>query len=123
MKGIFLIHGFLSEMNEYDSIRFELSKRYDIISSPTLPGHGREGECDYRKFNKDDTFKYLLEQFDELNSKCETVDVMGFSMGGALATYLSQTRKINKLILIAPANYYFNPKALITNFLKYMISI
>lgn len=115
MKGIFLIHGFLSEMNEYDSIRFELAKRYDIISSPTLPGHGKEGECDYRLFNKDDTFKLLLEEFDELERKCEIVDVMGFSMGGALATYLSQVRKINKLILIAPANYYFNPKALITN--------
>ena len=56
-----------------------------------------------------------LEEFDELERKCEIVDVMGFSMGGALATYLSQVRKINKLILIAPANYYFNPKALITN--------
>ncbi len=114
-KAIFLIHGFLSEMNDFDSIYDELRKRYDCICKPTLPGHGFEGECDYNLFNKEETFKVLLNSFDKLQSEYDYIDVMGFSMGGALAAYLSSVRHFNKLILVAPANKYFNPKSIITS--------
>ena len=114
-KAVFLIHGFLSEMNEYDEIHQDLYKRYDYICKPTMPGHGKDGECDYNKFTEKETFKLLLDSFDELQKEYDEIDVIGFSMGGALAAYLSSVRKFNKLVLISPANKYFNPKTLITS--------
>lgn len=114
-RAILLLHGFLSEMNDFDSINDELLKRYDRVYRPILPGHGDADVCDYNKFNREDTFKVLLEAFDELAAEYDTIDVMGFSMGGALATYLSSVRIFNKLILVSPANHYFNPKSLITS--------
>lgn len=114
-RAILLIHGFLSEMNDFDIINDELAKRYDRVYRPVLPGHGDVNECDYNKFNRADTFKVLLEAFDELKEQYDIIDVMGFSMGGALAAYLSSVRKFNKLILVSPANRYFNPKSLITS--------
>ena len=109
MKALLMIHGFISEMNDFDSIIEEVNKRYDRVCQPILPGHGEEGIYNYNNFNSKDTLKCITEAFDELAKKYDEIDVMGYSMGGALATYLSNIRKFNKLILVAPANHYFNP--------------
>ena len=46
--------------------------------------------------------------FKRLQLNYEIIDVIGFSLGGALAVYLSQHYAFNKLILLAPANKYLN---------------
>lgn len=113
-KAILLIHGFLSDMTDFDVLVPHLETRYDHVHCIVLPGHGPENDYDYDKFNKEDTFKHLTDVFDDLHSRYEEIDVLGYSMGGALASCLSSFRDFNKLILLAPANKYFNPKALIT---------
>lgn len=113
-RAILLIHGFLSDMTDFDVLIPHLETRYDLVHRIVLPGHGPENDYDYDKFNKEDTFKHLTETFDDIHSRYEEIDVLGFSMGGALASCLSSFRNFNKLILLAPANKYFNPKALIT---------
>ncbi len=113
-RAILLIHGFLSDMTDFDVLIPHLETRYDLVHRIVLPGHGPENDYDYDKFNKEDTFRHLTETFDDIHSRYEEIDVMGFSMGGALASCLSSFRNFNKLILLAPANKYFNPKALIT---------
>ena len=82
-------------------------------SRSLCPGHGEKGIYDYNNFNSKDTFKCVLDAFDYLKKNYEDIDVLGYSMGGALATYLSSVRKFNKLILLAPANHYFNPIAFV----------
>lgn len=114
MKAAFLIHGFLSDMTDYDIIIPALEERYDLVYQVVLPGHGPENDYDYNKFTKEATFKTLLEEFDKIQEKYEIIDVFGYSMGGALATCLSSIRVFNKLILLAPANKYFNPKSFIS---------
>ena len=111
MKALLMIHGFISEMNDFDSIMDDVNARYDFVYRPILPGHGDKGIYDYNNFNSKDTFKCVLDAFDYLAKSYDDIDVLGYSMGGALATYLSGVRKFNKLILIAPANHYFNPIA------------
>lgn len=113
MKALLLIHGFISEMNDFDSIMDEVEKRYDFVYRPILPGHGDKGIYDYNNFNSKDTFKCVLDAFDYLKKNYKEIDVLGYSMGGALATFLSSVRKFNKLILVAPANRYFNPIAFV----------
>ena len=58
---------------------------------------------DNMKVLLDETLPKLCERFDK-------VDVIGFSLGGAVAKYLAQSVSIHKLVLIAPAvKYLQNP--------------
>lgn len=57
--------------------------------------------------------------------KCEyylrngyTVDVIGFSMGGVIASYIAATCEINRLVLIAPAFNYLNLDKIYSAFAK-----
>lgn len=124
-KAILLLHGFLSNTDDFERILEMLEENYDYVKKVVFPGHGPDES--YKLFNADDTIKVLLEAFDELDKIYKTIDVLGFSMGGALAVYISQVRKFNKLILLAPANKYFNFKMpfeklviYIKNFTKYI---
>ena len=110
MTTIILIHGFLTNKDDFKNIMNDLNKLYDYVAVYEVPGHTIPPN--YKLFNVKDTFKTLLNFYDELALKFDTIDCMGFSMGGALATYLQSVRKINKLILLAPANRYLNFKLL-----------
>ncbi len=110
MTTIILIHGFLTNKDDFKNIMNDLNKLYDYVAVYEVPGHTIPPN--YKLFNVKDTFKTLLNFYDELDLKFDTIDCMGFSMGGALATYLQSVRKINKLILLAPANRYLNFKLL-----------
>lgn len=107
-KAILLLHGFLSDTNDFITINEILENNYDCVKKVVFPGHGPDEP--YKLFNDEDTIKVLLKAFDDLNKDYKYIDVLGFSMGGALAVYLSQVRSFNKLILLAPANKYFNFK-------------
>ncbi len=104
-KAIVLMHGWLSDKSDYDSIISELEKRYNHIEIITYPGHS--GDDPYN-FSEEGTFEVIHNAFKDVQSKYQIIDVMGFSLGGALASYLSQKFAFNKLVLLAPANRYFN---------------
>lgn len=108
MKSILLIHGFLTDKNDFKPILEDLKKRYDYVCLFDLPGHSIND--DYKLFTADNTINDVINKFDELKDNYGIVDVMGYSMGGALAIYLANNREVNKLILLSPANKYINPK-------------
>lgn len=106
MKAIILIHGFLTHVNDFKNIVPELEQLYDEVCLFEVPGHSIPPN--YKKFKVKDTFNKLLAYYDDLEQKYDTIDLIGFSMGGALACYLQSVRKIGKLVLLAPANKYLN---------------
>lgn len=106
-KAILLLHGWLSDINDFDSLMPSLSTMYDHIERVSYSGHGDD---DPNNFDDNETFDSLDKKFKELQLKYEIIDVLGFSMGGALAVYLSQHYAFNKLVLLAPANQYLNFK-------------
>ena len=108
MKGILLLHGFLTDPNDFAPVIPLLKQRYDIVSAPCFPGHGA-GES-YDNFTAQGTFAAVKEAYDRLRNECSETDVMGFSMGGALATFLAATESFRNLILLAPANKFLNFK-------------
>jgi esterase/lipase len=123
-KAVLLLHGWLTDINDFENIIPFLEKNYDHLERITYPGHG-EGE-DYREFNAEKTFELIESTFVSLSSKYEIIDVIGYSMGGALATYLASNYHFRKLVLLAPANKYFNfvyPFSKIKNFLKLIYAI
>lgn len=106
MRAIILIHGFLTNIEDFKTIIPDLEKMYDHVERYVVPGHTVPPK--YRHFNVNDTFDTLLSTYDKLDQEYDIIDCIGFSMGGALACWLQSVREINQLVLLAPANKYFN---------------
>ena len=104
-KALMTIHGFLTDVNDFGRL-YDYALDYDEIVPFVVPGHAGKG--DFSKFTVDATIKALLSCYDDLAKRHKQIDVAGFSMGGALATYLCTKRDVHKVVLLAPANKYFN---------------
>ena len=110
MRGVLLIPGFLSDYKDFDAIKNIYMDKYDCFEYVVHPGHeGPNQKSDYYSFDKKETISNVLLTFDRLRKKCQIVDVIGYSMGGALASMVASKRHVNKLVLLAPANKYLNP--------------
>ncbi len=80
------------------------------IAVPTLPGHGDELKLKGIEYNK--WIEHAEEELKRLIERCDKVYVIGFSMGGLIASYLTVHYPVDKLILLSAAAYYVNPKQL-----------
>ena len=100
------IHGFLTVTEDFGRL-YDYLDVYDEVKAVELPGHNGDTP-DFKQFTAEATFAEVLHVFDELASRNDTVDVVGFSMGGALASWLAAVRPVNKIALISPANKYIN---------------
>ena len=109
MRAALFIHGFLSGPDDWDRIHPYLAKDYDHIEVFKQPGHERLDSLvkpKMKDFTADAAYKKIDSLFDELEKEYSEIDVIGHSMGGAMAIYLAGTRKIRKLVLLAPAISY-----------------
>ena len=105
-KAAMTIHGFLTVKEDFGRL-YDYLDFYDEVKAVEIPGHNGD-EPDFRQFTADATFNAVLAVYDELKERHDSVDVVGFSMGGALACWLASVREVNKLALISPANKYIN---------------
>lgn len=122
-KAILLLHGFATDSNDFKNIIKELKKRYEIVRAPTLPSHKKKNHL--KDFSVQEVFSCFEKEYDELVEKYEAIDIMGFSMGGAVAAYLASKGNVDNLILLAPANAYLNailPISRIKMFFEYLFS-
>lgn len=112
MIGCLLIHGFTGSPYEVAPLEEFLRSRTDWeIAVPTLPGHGETLEL--RGVKHMEWLLHAEEALKDLLDTCEEVYVIGFSMGGLIASYLSVKYDINKLVLLSAAAYYVNVKQLL----------
>ena len=105
-KAVMTIHGFLTVTEDFGRL-YDYLDSYDEVKAVEIPGHNGE-KPDFSAFTPEATFAAVLDAYDELKSRNDSVDVVGFSMGGALATWLASVRPVNRLALISPANKYLN---------------
>ena len=118
-KTVILIHGYLTDYQDFANLPKTLIKYYDYVVLLTLPGHGRFQ--DIKRFKVDNTIK-TVEETVEFYLKKGTVDLIGYSMGGALSRYIaSKYQTINKMVLLAPASKYLSP-FLGINRIKYLLN-
>lgn len=103
-NALLLLHGFSSSPAVYRFMLPELKKHYDAVFVPALPGHAQSIEA-FSKVRSEDWLQAVHEQFALISKEYQQVDVMGLSLGGLLACYLSQHFKIHHLYLLAPALY------------------
>ena len=104
-KAVMTIHGFLTVVEDFGRL-YDYLDSYDEVVKVEIPGHN--GEVDFDKFTVESTQEAVLSAYDKLREKHDEVDVVGFSMGGALATWLCAERDVHKAVLIAPANKFIN---------------
>ncbi|MRX72099.1 alpha/beta fold hydrolase [Bacillus lacus] len=114
MAGCLCIHGFTGAPYEVEPLAVHLQKKTDWeIIMPTLPGHGEELSLKGILFNE-----WIQEAEKELQSllkRHEEVYVIGFSMGGLIAAYLTSKYPVSKLVLLSAAAYYVNPKQFLSD--------
>ncbi len=106
MKALICLHGLLSSSKDFKLINERLKNFYDKIICYDLPGHGLNSI----KFNSKNIKKFLIDIYDSIADKYSDIDLIGYSMGGVMASYLQSVRKINHLILLAPSYNYLNLK-------------
>ena len=96
-----------TDYNDFNHLPHQLTKLYDYVILISLPGHGKYHNM--KNFKVNNTIK-LIEDEVEFYSRLGYVDLIGYSLGGALVRYLCVKYKtIKKAVLISPATYYFSP--------------
>ncbi|MDQ1143186.1 carboxylesterase [Bacillus sp. SORGH_AS 510] len=114
MIGCLCIHGFTGAPYEVEPLVDFLQQRTDwVFRVPTLPGHGEANSLKGIHFQE--WINHAETELKQLIDNCDEVYVVGFSMGGMIASYLAANYPVDKLILLSAAAYYINPRQLATD--------
>ena len=89
--GALISHGFTGTTQSIRPWAEHLAAAGLTVSAPRLPGHGTRWQ-DMNRTRFSDWYGELERSFDELRDRCESVFVMGLSMGGTLALRLAELR-------------------------------
>lgn len=108
-KAVLIIHGFSGGTYDQELLCFELEKHNKLdVYNFTLPGHDK-------RTLKSVKYNEWIEAAEEkiqllISFGYKDIYLVGHSMGGVIATYLSSKyRQVKKLVLVAPAFSYFSP--------------
>src|SRR5690554_1303640 len=106
--GVLCIHGFTGGPFEVEPFADYLAEQTDwVIEIPTLPGHGEKLELGAQSAEV-----WMMEAelaLKRLKAKADRVIIVGFSMGGLIALYLSMRYKVDRLVLLSAAVKYISP--------------
>jgi carboxylesterase len=107
MTACLCIHGFTGSPMEVEPLAeyIQHHTNWECVI-PTLPGHGSELRLEGIMYNE--WLRHAEESLKDLLKRHEIVYVVGFSMGGLIASYLATKYPIKKLILLSAAAYYIN---------------
>ncbi|MFD2113361.1 alpha/beta hydrolase [Thiorhodococcus fuscus] len=100
---VILLHGFTSSPMIFDHIAKELKDNEIDFHAPLIVGFGLIRHDLLFSLREEDWVRQLTELYDLLSSQYEEISVIGHSLGGLLAVYLSQIRPVKHLIVAAPA--------------------
>lgn len=115
--GILLIHGFAGSPSDVYPIKSFFEDKNFIVSSPTLKGHNSSKKVLSKTTYKDWIDSVILEG-KELEKKCDTIYVIGFSMGGLIALNLKNHINFKKIVFLNSPVYYWNILQIIKNLLS-----
>ncbi|MFD1038376.1 alpha/beta hydrolase [Virgibacillus byunsanensis] len=111
MIGCLIIHGYTGGPYELEPLANYLKENTDWhVEVPTLPGHGRKLALENISHQK--WISAAEQSLIKLKEKYDTIYLIGFSMGGMIAAYLTTKYKVDKLVLLATAGKYLSLKQL-----------
>lgn len=99
--GALLCHGFTGTTQSMRPWGEHLADAGLTVRAPRLPGHGTRWQ-DMNRTRFSDWYRELERSFDDLRARCETVFLMGLSMGGTLSLRLAEQRpdEVAGLVLV-----------------------
>ena len=100
---VILLHGFTSSPMIFDHIAKELKENNIDFHAPLIVGFGLIRHDLLFTLREEDWVRQLTELYDLLASQYEEISVIGHSLGGLLAVYLTQLRPVKHLVVAAPA--------------------
>lgn len=86
--GVLVLHGFTSNPASMRGVALAVADAGFTVELPRLPGHGTSIE-EMLQTRWADWSAHAEATYDELAARCESVVVVGLSMGGSLATWLT----------------------------------
>ncbi|WP_026571368.1 alpha/beta hydrolase [Sediminibacillus terrae] len=120
MIGCLCIHGYTGGPYEVEPLAERLKEKTDWqVVVPCLPGHGNTLALKGVPFEQ--WVSAAEDEMKKLVNKCDSVYVIGFSMGGMIASYLAAKYKVNKLALLSPAGKYLNFKQMGIEIGRFMV--
>jgi carboxylesterase len=102
--GVLLCHGFTGSPQSLRPWAEYLADAGLSVSLPRLPGHGTTWQ-EMARTRAEDWYAEVDRAFDELQTSCDEMFVMGLSMGGCLALRLAELRgaAIRGLVVVNPS--------------------
>lgn len=97
--GCLLIHGFGDTAALMEPMGTYLGAQGISTRGATLPGHGTSLD-DFAAMSNEKLLGVVEKEYAELKKSCESVVVVGFSMGGLLALQLATLRDIEGIVTI-----------------------
>jgi len=98
-----LLHGFIGSHQDFGDLGERLRAAGYHVRLARLPGHGTT-PIDFADQTPETLYAGALHELRALRAEYDEVTVIGFSMGGTLATLLAAREPVDRLVLIAP--YY-----------------
>ena len=105
---VILLHGFISSPMIFDELIKELDENEVDYQAPLIYGFGVNRIKLLFTLSEDEWVRQVTELYDVLDTQYKNISVIGHSLGGLLALYLSQIRPVKHLILAAPAIFPSN---------------
>ncbi|MDA7026546.1 alpha/beta fold hydrolase [Bacillus sp. CLL-7-23] len=119
MIGCLCIHGFTGAPYELEPLACHLKQIEDWrVEMITLPGHGDMPVLKGVLFQE--WIACAEVELVRLLKTCNTVFLIGFSMGGMIAAYLAEKYPVKRLVLLSAAAQYISPGQLLSD-LKQML--
>lgn len=100
---VLMIHGFMSARSDYADLPERLVERGFTVRLMRLPGHGTT-PIELGNLAPGVLYSAVEREYMNLYDDYDRFYVVGFSMGGALATLLASRERVDRLVLLAP--YY-----------------
>lgn len=112
--GILCIHGFTGGPYEIQPFVQYIEEKTDwLVKVPTLPGHGPT--LSLNEFTAENWMMEAEQALRLLQKQVQRVVIVGFSMGGLIALYLSKRYKIDRLVLLSAAAKYISGGQLLSD--------
>jgi carboxylesterase len=100
--GVLVLHGFTGTPGSMRALAKALAAAGYTVELPLLPGHGTS-VADMRETGWPDWSEAAEKAYAELAARCRRVAVIGLSMGGALATWVtSQHPEVAAMVVVNP---------------------
>lgn len=114
--GCLLIHGFGGSTTEIQPLADKLIADGYQIECPSLKGHTGK-RCDLKNCSYDEWISSAKEGYEKLRKVCDSIYIIGFSMGGLIALQLALKNKVEGVVTLNSPIYYWDFKRVLLNIL------